>query len=265
MSASFALLDGTLLPAEEARIPATCEGFLYGHGLFETIKVLSGRPVFLDRHHARLTAGTRALDLPYATGLDTLRDRLHRVIAANALTDGSVKVVVFAAGAQAGELVTARPGLYPESAYETGFRLRTRPDAGRSVHKTLNYLGNIRARRAAQAAGFDEALFLSRNGRLLEGSATNVFVVRAGVALTPPLSARILPGVARAQVLALLGPERAREAGLTRRDLDSADEIFVTNALLGVMPVGRVDGRTLAPGPFTRALRAAYQAHERTT
>jgi branched-subunit amino acid aminotransferase/4-amino-4-deoxychorismate lyase len=268
MPAVHVLLDNALLPATAACIPATCEGFLYGHGIFETIKVLNSRPVFLAHHHARLTASARALDLPYATSLETLREHLHRVITANALTDGFAKIVLFAQDSATGKLITTHPGLYPAETYARGFRLRTSFTGERtgtlSDHKTLNYLANIRTKRAAVAAGFDECLFLTPAGIVIEGATTNVFVVRHGVALTPPSACGPLPGIARGRVLALLGPDRAREALLTRADLEHAEEIFVTNARLGVMPVSRLDERRLdlEHTPVTRALSHVYRAAE---
>ncbi len=267
-STSRILLDNLLLSTTDARISATSEGFLYGHGIFETLKIIDGRPAFLAQHHARLIASARALDLPYAVDSGTLRDRLHQVIAANALINGSAKVVLFNHGGTTGELITTKPGPYPEETYTRGFRLQTTFTGERtgtlSAHKTLNYLANIRAKRAALAAGFDEALFVTPAGIVIEGATTNIFVVRNGLAYTPPLASGPLPGIARAQALALLGPTRARETLLTTIDLQHADEIFVTNALLGIMPVSRLDDRVLdlAHTPVTRELRSAYRTHE---
>ncbi len=261
------LLDNVLLPASAAHIPATSEGFLYGHGVFETVKITSGRPAFLAQHHSRLTASARALDLSYAVPLDTLRERLTRVIAANALTDGSAKIVLFAQdSATTGELITTKANPYPPETYTRGFHLQTVFTGERtgalSAHKTLNYLANIRAKRTALASGFDEPLFLTPAGIVIEGATTNVFIVRDGIAHTPSLASGPLPGIARAQVLALLGSTQARESLLTHDDLRHASEIFVTNALLGIMPVTQIDDLPLAIGPVTRTLTDAYRAAE---
>jgi branched-subunit amino acid aminotransferase/4-amino-4-deoxychorismate lyase len=264
-TAHYALLNNVLQPTEAARIPALSEGFLYGHGVFETIKVRGGHPAFLADHHARLIASARSLDLPYTLDLATLRDRLQRVIVANHLMDGSAKVVLFHNDpAPTSELIYTLEKIYPAETYVRGFRLRTVFSGDRtgtlSDHKTLNYLANIRAKRAAIAAGFDEPLFLTPAGIVIEGATTNVFAVRGGVALTPSLVCGPLPGTARARVVALLGPDRVREGLLTRTDLEHADEIFVTNALLGVMPVSLIDERSidLSRTPFSRELNEAY-------
>lgn len=279
-SVPHVLLDNTLLPPDAAHIPATSEGFLFGHGVFETIKVINSRPAFLAQHHARLTASARDLDLPYATSLDDLRERILRLISANGLMNGSAKVVLFhsesdtnraadAVSSATGELILTRANPYSPDTYTRGFRLRTVATSERvhtlSSHKTLNYLANLRAKRAALAAGFDEPLFVTTPaGVVIEGATTNLFAVRDGVVLTPPLSAGPLPGIARAEVLRLIGTDRSRESLLTADDLQHADELFVTNALLGVMPVARIDDRVLdlARAPVTQGLLAAYRRHE---
>ena len=272
-SAPHVLLDNLLQPAATAHIPALSEGFLYGHGVFETIKLIAGRPAWVAHHHARLTASARALDLPYSTSLDTLRERITRLAAANNITDGAAKVVVFnstpsASAAPTGELITTRPTAYSPENYARGFTLQTHFTGERTGaltdHKTLNYLANIRAKRAAVAAGYDEPLLLTPADILIEGATTNFFIVRNNIAYTPSLASGPLPGIARAQVLALLGPTRAHESLLTHADLLHADEVFVTNALLGVMPVSRIDDRAFAldRAPFTQKLLADYRAHE---
>ena len=270
MSVPQVLLDNLLLPADAARIPAMSEGFLYGHGVFETVKLCAGRPVFLADHHARLTASARALDLPYSVDLATLDGRIHRLAAGNAVTDGSAKIVIFNNGAVTGELITTKSGVaYPAESYARGFSLKTVFSGERtgtlSGHKTLNYLANIRARRAAVADGFDEALFLTPGGIVVEGATSNLFIVSDGMAHTPSLAAGPLPGTTRARVLALLGPARASESLITHGELAYASEAFITNALLGIMPVSRLDDRVfdLDRAPVTRALMEAYGAFEK--
>ena len=268
----YVLLDNVLQPAAAARIPALSEGFLFGHGVFETIKVSRGSPAFLADHHARLTASAHSLDLPYALDLATLRDRLQRAIEANDLIEGSAKIVLFNNDtASTSELICTLEKVYPAETYDRGFRLRTVFSGDRtgslSDHKTLNYLVNIRAKRAVITAGFDEPLFITPAGIVIEGATTNVFAVRGGVALTPSLACGPLPGTARARVIGLLGPDRVREGLLTRSDLEHADEIFVTNALLGVMPVSLLDERPLDLNrtPLTKELIDAYAALESKT
>jgi branched-subunit amino acid aminotransferase/4-amino-4-deoxychorismate lyase len=259
------LLDNVLLPASSARVSVMSEGFLYGHGVFETIHVRDGLAAFLPQHHARLTASARDLDLSYAVPVDTLRERIQRVITANTLTSGSIKVLLFNNGETTGELILIRTFAYPPEAYERGFRLQTiftgERTGGLSGHKTTNYLTNIRAKRAAQAARFDEPLFLTPAGLVIEGATTNIFTVRHGVVHTPSLACGPLPGIARSVILAHVGA-RARETLITHTELNEADELFVTSSLLGVMPVTQVDDRKLSTGPVTRELARVFNELE---
>ena len=132
---------------------------------------------------------------------------------------------------------------------------------GLSRHKTLNYLEHARAKRSAMVAGFDEALWVADGGEVLEGATTNLFAVIGKEVITPPVSAGILPGVARGVLLQLRGASRVREAVLTRERLAEAAEIFVTNSLMGVVPVNRWDQRvySLAGMQTTRELTADFE------
>jgi branched-subunit amino acid aminotransferase/4-amino-4-deoxychorismate lyase len=264
----YALQNGRLIEAARARISPLGEGFMYGRGLFETIKVLGGRPVFLPDHVERLCRSAAALALPLKATAAELSKRSDRLISANGLSDGSLKIVVFQDTDGPGELILTRKGLYAPELYARGYRLTAVPDGRPSgsvaEFKTLNYLGNSVARRRALAAGFDEALFIDSAGAVLECAGSNVFAVEGGRVLTPPLGGGILPGIARGNVLRLLGGRRVRECPLPLARLLGAAEVFVTNALLGVMPVSRIDGRIydVSRNPVTQALREAYGAAE---
>lgn len=257
--------NGRLASAGEARISPLSEGFMYGQGLFETIKVLRSRPVFFDRHFARLRAGTKELGLDFRTGENELRERCVQCLAANHLAEGGLKIMVFQEGEGVGELIAARADSYSKIKYENGFSLKTfagvRHGGGLFAWKTLNYLENVRARRAAQAAGADEALFIGANRLVLEGAATNVFVVIGGEVLTPPADGCILPGIARRRILQLGG---VRETPLLASLLFEADEVFVSNALLGIMPVSAIDEKRydLSRNPVTRSLMPLLQQRQ---
>lgn len=272
MSASddqaWVILNGRRVAAEAAAISPLSEGFLFGLGLFETIKVLGGRPLFFAEHEARLRRGAAALGLSFATSAEVLRARCLDCVAANRLVDGALKVVLFQDTAGAGELVLTRSSTYQSNHYERGFWLQTARDGTREDGicglKTLSYLKALVARRAAQAAGFDEALFVDGGGRVLEGAASNVFAVKAGKVFTPGLDQGILPGVTRSLVLRLLERDQVREGVVPESLFLEADEVFVTSALLGVMPVSRIGERRydVRANPMTKALMEGYRALE---
>jgi branched-subunit amino acid aminotransferase/4-amino-4-deoxychorismate lyase len=263
-----AMVNGRLLATRELRVSPFGDGFMFGHGLFETIKVQGGLPVFLEDHWRRLTRSIGELGFGAIMPASELGNRCVQVVAANKLLSGSLKVIVFRDVGEVSEVIFARQGSPPIDQYARGFRLRTLGGSARSgklfAHKTLNYLHNIIAKREAVAAGFDEALFVDENENLLEGATSNVFVVVGERVFTPRLDGRVLPGVARGRVLRLLC-DRAREEPVSLKQLGKTDEMFVTNALLGVMPVSCVDERVydLTENAITRQLMSVYAAQEK--
>jgi branched-subunit amino acid aminotransferase/4-amino-4-deoxychorismate lyase len=257
------LLDGQLLPAAQARVSALSDGFLFGHGAFETVRTHRGRPLLFAAHHARLAAACTALDITPPCPAQELADRVTRLLAAVRLPDAAVKIIRYRELNRTAELITARTLPYSAPDYLRGFRVMTLRQGERDGRitglKTLNYLENRLARATAQTAGFDEALFVTPAGRVIEGSSSSIFIVKDGHAHTPPLSLGVLPGVARARVLALIGPERAHETAFTLDELLAADEVFLTNSLMGVMPVCTLDAHKFRPhSPETSAVRHLF-------
>ena len=257
------LLDGQLVPAAQAKISALADGFQFGLGAFETIRTRDGRPLLFAAHHARLAASCAALGLEAPPSAEELGTRVMRLLAAVRLPAAAVKIIRFRDFTRTAELITARTLPYSAPDYLRGFRLMTfrqgERDGRLTGHKTLNYLENLLARQAAKAAGADEALFVTPAGQVLEGSASSLFIVKDGQAYTPPLSTGILPGIARARVLQLIGPERAHEKSLTLDEVRSAQECFITNALMGIMPVCALDDHNFAAhAPETSAVRHLF-------
>ncbi len=257
------LLDGQLLPAAQAKVSALCDGFQFGQGAFETLRTREGRPLLFAAHHARLAASCAALGLEAPPPAEELAARITRLLAAVRLPAAAVKIIRFKELARTTELITARGLPYTAPDYLRGFRLLTVRQGERegrlTGHKSLNYLENLLARQHAKAAGADDALFVTPADQVLECSASSLFIVKDGHAYTPPLSAGILPGIARARVLALIGPERAHERPLTLAEVRAADECFVTNALMQVMPVSSIDDHKFpAHAPETSAVRQRF-------
>ncbi|MDR1279559.1 MAG: aminotransferase class IV [Opitutaceae bacterium] len=210
-------------------------------------------------------SGSKSFGSPPPPPVAELDLRIARLLAAQS-QPAAVKIVRYREISGTGELITTRPLPITATGCLRDYRLKTvtcPPCAGRPLvaYKTLNCLENLLARRAAREAGCDEALFITHapDALVLEGSATTLFIVKAGIVRTPPLALGILPGIARARVLAHLGPERARKETVSREALFAADEVFVTNALTGVMPVSRIDRRDFpSVAPVTAALAAFF-------
>jgi branched-subunit amino acid aminotransferase/4-amino-4-deoxychorismate lyase len=242
-------LNGRILNDELAAVSPLAPGFTFGAGVFTTVRVRAGRADFLKLHNDRLVHDAKALALPPVTATGELRERCEAYISAAKIADGAVKIIWFAdEHEQTTEVIFERSFNYGAETKARGLRLMTTRCASRvarelSRHKTLNYLEHLRAKRAAVSAGFDEALWVDESGVVLEGATTNVFAVINGEIITPSLSFGLLPGVARRVLLNLSSLQQIREARLTSQMLAAAQEVFVTNALMGVMPVCGVDGR----------------------
>ena len=272
-------LNGNMLPIAEARVSAMDAGLLLGAGVFETLRAYDGFVFRLDDHLVRLATSARELDIPLQETHDELADAVAKTIAACGLRDARVRITLTRGslgGGPEGEapratcLVTAGEMTpYPDELYERGMtvtlsEVRVNEKDPLCCHKTTSYMTNLMILRDAHARGAQESLRFNGPGRLAEGSISNVFLVRSGRLLTPPVSEGCLPGVTRKAVL-----ELAAEAGLPAGEeplaaprVLEADEVFLTNTIMEVMPVCRVERHALAdekPGPVTRQLMALYK------
>lgn len=268
-------VDGAVVDAADARIPVTDRGLQFGDGVFEVMRTAGGRPVLLDRHLARLAAGAAAIRLvpPPAAAI---ADAVARTLAGMG-GDARIKIVVtrgdaplstpLAAAGPARMLVIAEPLVLPSAeVYAHGIALVTvarrmpAPDALDPRIKALAYLDRVLALDDALSRGADDAVRLDADGRVAECATANLFAVVAGGLVTPPAIAA-LAGVTRGVVLELAAAEpiAVREHAMTPAELAAADEIFVTSAVRGVMPVASLDGVARLPGPVTRLLAERYR------
>ncbi|MCC7007286.1 MAG: aminotransferase class IV [Acidobacteria bacterium] len=279
-------VNGTIRPAADAVISVFDHGFLYGEGVYETMRTYERAPFLLDRHLARLrrSAALMRLPLPFSDG--EIGGDIERTMAERPDWGECYIRVLVTRGV--GDLsydpsVTPTPSvviivkplvLPPERSFSDGVAVavvdvrRNHPQALNPLMKSNNLLNNALAAQDAYARGADEALMLNHAGELAEGSQTNVFVVKDGGVWTPPLSAGLLPGITREFVL-----ELAAEAGypggertLTPEDVARADELFLTGTTREITPVARVDGTPVAsgrPGRITLALLERFRARVR--
>ncbi|MBO7748638.1 aminotransferase class IV [Paenibacillus sp. MWE-103] len=280
--------NGGIKRQEEAVISVYDHGFLYGMGLFETFRTYGGRPYLLERHLTRLAEGCRSLGIRYEPDAGDVRSWLRELMAANGLDEAYVRLTVSAGegvlGLPAGDyeapnallLVKPLPSASPE-VYKYGRELallatpRNTPEVEVRL-KSLHYMNNIVAKRELTAIGASpgaEGLMLTREGRLAEGIASNLFFAREGRVHTPAIETGILPGVTRRRVIELAAGEGiAVEEGLYGWDeLVSADEAWVTNSVQELVPVTTLrdrEGRTRAmgggqAGPIASRLLALYR------
>jgi branched-chain amino acid aminotransferase len=276
---SYVLLNDRLVPAARATISALDRGFVYGDGLFETFRTYHGAPFGLAQHLARLTRSARVFRMPFRETADDWRPRVRRLLRANRLLedDAAVRLTISRGAAPFGivppralrptTLLLATP-LDPHLARAQArgvavcffpFRVVTARLPG---HKTLHYLPAVLGKMIARQRRAWEALYLTAGDAVLEGTTSNVFAVRRGAILTPPLHG-VLPGVTRrtVAVVARRSGIPMRERTVTRRDLLRADEVFLTASTIEVLPVVRVAGTRIGdgrPGPITRRLQEGY-------
>jgi branched-chain amino acid aminotransferase group I len=278
-------LNGGLVPRFEAKLSPFDHGFLYGYGLFETMRAYNGHVFRLDSHLTRLRCSAESIGLTHsvlttAEGKQSLKAACTATVEANQLKDARVRLTV-----SAGEgdmtpdpgtcsaptiLITAR-NLHPlpPEKYETGFKatvssLRRNSQSPLSRLKSTCYMENVLARTAARASGYDEAISLNEQGYLAEGSTTNIFVVSNGELITPSLESGVLPGITREAVLEIAGNSdiRATERLVKLEELVEAQEAFVTNSVLEVMPLVSVEGKPIGtgkPGKLTGDVLFAYR------
>jgi branched-chain amino acid aminotransferase group I len=278
-------LNGQLLPQCEAKLSPFDHGFLYGYGLFETMRAYNSHIFRLDSHLTRLCCSAESIGLTHdvltTDGEEqSLKAACMAALEANKLKDARIRLTV-----SAGEgdmtpdpsscsnptiLISVHnlPPLPPEK-YEEGYKgtvssLRRNSQSPLSRLKSTCYMENILARTAARASGYDEAILLNEKGYVAEGTTTNIFLVSNGELITPSLESGVLPGITRGAVLEIAGASniRASERLVKLEDLIEAQEAFLTNSILEVMPLISVEGKPVGtgkPGKLTKDVLAAYR------
>ena len=268
-------LNGSLVPRSQAVISPFDLGFLYGYGLFETMRAYSGRIFRLEKHLERLLKSAKALSLP----LDAfdLKRACHDTLKANKLKEARIRLTVSLGEGEAAPdlprhpkptvLVTAaRYVPLSDEVYRKGYKavvstIDQDSQSPLSHLKSANYLNHILARREAKASGADEAILLNERGFLCEGSTSNIFLVSKKNLITPGEESGCLPGITRQVVIELaqgLGISLARRE-VRLEELLHADEAFLTNSIMELMPVAEVNGQRIGRGKVTERLMQAYK------
>ncbi len=273
-------LDGKLVDQKHAVVSVYDHGLLYGDGVFEGIRSYHGRVFQLDAHVRRLFESARSIRLAIPYTPAQVKRAIADTLKANKLADAYIRVVCTRGYGYLGLdpdrckhpsffVITDQITLYPDQWYRDGMpiitaaTIRNHPNAMPPRIKSLNYLNNILAKIEARDAGVIEAVMLNHEGYVAECTGDNIFIVKDGELLTPPIACGILVGVTRNFVIGLARRMRLpfREINLTRHDLYTADECFLTGTAAEVIPVSSVDKRPVAdgkPGPVTKRLMAAF-------
>jgi branched-chain amino acid aminotransferase len=274
-------ISGKFVPQEDAKVSVYDHGLLYGDGVFEGLRSYSGKVFRLREHVRRLYESAQAIWLAIPMSQDEMCDAVNETVQVNKIGDGYVRLVVTRGAGTLGLdpnrcsnpqviIIADTIALYPPELYEKGLEIvnvsvqRMSPAALSPRIKSLNYLNNILAKIEGLQAGCIEALMLNHKGEVAECTGDNIFLVRDGVLYTPPLEAGILAGITRNAVIEIAreGGIDVRETPLTKHDVYIADECFLTGTAAEVVPVVKVDSRTIGagkPGPMTRDLEKRFK------
>lgn len=280
-------IDGKYYDEAKAKVSVFDHGLLYGDGIFEGIRAYHGRVFKLKEHVDRLYCSAKALLLTIPMSPPEMIRAVVETCRKNRVRDGYIRLVVTRGVGTLGLnpnrckkgsviIIAGKIQLYPEEYYRNGLEIVTVPTT-RNLHsalnpaiKSLNYLNNILAKIEANNAGVEEAIMLNAEGFVAECTGDNVFIVKEGEIMTPPLSAGALYGITRRVVMELAEEEgwRVSEPNLTRYDLFNAEECFLTGTGAEIVPVVKIDGRVIGvgkPGPVTRKLVERYHALTRVS
>jgi branched-chain amino acid aminotransferase len=280
-------IDGKFYSEANAKISVFDHGLLYGDGIFEGIRFYNGRVFRLEEHLHRLWDSARSICLEIPMTMRDMTEAVLETIRQNHLRDGYIRLLVTRGIGNLGLnptqckspsviIIAATIALYHEDFYRKGLTIvtcatrRSNPASLNPAVKSLNYLNNVMARIEANLAGADEALMLNDAGNVAECTADNVFIVKHGQILTPPIAAGALRGITRSvvfEIAAELGV-KVRETDITRHDVFVADECFLTGTAAEIVPVVKADGRSIGsgkPGPITTRIIARFRQVTRET
>lgn len=274
-------LDGEWVPASEAKVSVFDHGYLYGDGVFEGIRAYNGRVWKLPEHVRRLYDSAKAIRMEIPISPQEMESVVVESCRRNDLWDAYIRLVVSRGVGDLGLDPRKCPAativciadtikLFPPELYEHGLTIvtaatrRNLPEALNPSIKGLNYLNNVLAKMEANDAGVQEALMLTQEGYVSEGTGDNVFIVKNGAVITPAAHHGVLRGITRDLILSIGAKQghEVYEGTLTRFDVYLADECFLTGTAAEVIPVVKVDGRLIGdgkPGPVSKALIAEFR------
>jgi branched-chain amino acid aminotransferase len=281
LGSQWIFLGGEFVKKEDAVVSVYDHGFLYGDGVFEGIRVYSGNVFRLDAHLKRLFESAQSIMLKIPYTQVEITDLIVETIRKNQLESAYIRVVISRGVGTLGLdpsscseprviIIAEQLTMYPTEFYERGIKIvsvasrRNRPDVLSPQIKSLNYLNNILVKLEANQAGAEEALMLNDQGYVTEGSADNIFIVKNGVILTPPVYLGALEGITRNAIIDVARTKgfEVKESPFTRHDVYVADEVFLTGTAVEVIAVVDVDGRVISegkPGEVTNELLKEFR------
>ncbi len=274
-------INGELVPKEEAKISVFDHGLLYGDGIFEGIRVYNGHIFHINAHVDRLFNSAKAINLEIPISKSEIKEALNKTVKASELDDPYIRLVITRGEGTLGLdprkcakpqiiIIVDKIQLYSEELYKKGLNtaivstIRNHYEALNPRIKSLNYLNNILAKIQCAAFNKDEGIMLNKDGLVAECTGDNIFIVKDSVVITPPTSAGILLGITRNTIIDLAREKgiEVKEMDLTRYDLYTADECFLTGTAAQIISVVTIDDLKIAdgvPGKITLSLLDAFR------
>lgn len=275
-------LNGKIIPLEEAKISVLDRGLLYGDGVFESLRTYNRRPFLLDEHLKRLLTSARRLRIRIPLSLAQLRLAVLKTMAANKFEEYYIKIILTRGEARGHGLnftnSAGKPTLiilveklkeYPKTTFTQGWKAIIssvrRAEVPTTRIKSLCYLDNALAKDEAHKAGADEAFLLDEKGRVVEGTVSNIFIVKHGNIYTPPAEGPILCGITRGLIIRLAKQSglNVSEKSIDPKEVYTCDECFVTLSGAGIIPITKIWNKKIGNGkcgPITQKLILLYQA-----
>lgn len=240
------ILNGKMLKDEESISPLS-EGFMFGYGVFETLKIIEGKIIFFDDHLERLIKGCETLGIKVEVSHQQIKKDSYRLLKANDMKNDVLKILYSKNKDDVYLLLTTRQNPYTEEDYKKGFKL-TISDIRRNQHSILpyiksnNYIENLIENKKAKEKGFNEVIFLNTDNFMAEGSVSNIFWIKDGEVFTPSVDCGLLPGIVREKVILCSNNIglKVNEGKFSEEELIKSDEVFITNSIMDIMPVSSI-------------------------
>ncbi len=225
------------------------DGLLYGYGVFETILLKDKKLIYLKEHYKRLIKAVEKIKINMELSFEKLSFYLNLYIQKNSLENSVLRVTILKNCDSFDMLITHREDKYKASKYREGFKMeisefKRNPHSILSGIKSVNYLENIYALREAKKIGSDEVLFLDCKNYISEGATSNIFFIKDGVVHTPTKECGLLKGIIREKIIEIIDENRdlrLKQGFFSLKKLLEADEVFLTNSVMGIMPVSKID------------------------
>ena len=269
-------INGNFIEEEEATISVFDRGFLYGDGVFETLRIYNGKPFLFDRHIGRLSHGLGSLFIGDKYSFSEYLEHTRELIEKNNVTEGVLRIQATRGSGKRGYSTTGNydptvlislhvaPNVDLNNVLPVKLATSTQILSDHdpfSTLKTTNKLANIVALREAEKVGMDDALLTNHNGNITEASGSNVFWIKGNALFTPPVSSGCLSGITRGMILELAIALKlpTSQQDITPTELGNAESVFLTNSVREIQPVIQIDDKPIAISPLIARLHAAYR------